>query len=140
MGEKTEGKYEDFFKRDSMCKYLVQFLLHTNIHPDNMTLYLNESAREKIETTVALGEKNLFEMYEKMEEIIQEIISSENLIPHPVWAAILGSGNFNRETYEDLIYCLLRIYFKSNEYKIPEEEVIAEPELPADSKIFPINN
>lgn len=123
-----------------MCKYLVHFLLGTNIHPENMTLYLNESVKEKIETTVALGEKNLFEMNEKIEEIIQEIISSENLIPHPVWAAILGSGNFNRETYEDLIYCLLRIYFKSNDYKIPEEEVIPEPEVPAESKIFPINN
>jgi hypothetical protein len=60
-----------------MCKYLVHFLLGTNIHPENMTLYLNESVKEKIETTVALGEKNLFEMNEKIEEIIQEIISSE---------------------------------------------------------------
>ena len=81
-----------------MCKYMVQFLLHNNLHVDNMVLYLSEDVKEKVESVLALQESNLFEMYEKLEEVLEEIINSENLIPHPVWDSIVKGGKYDAET------------------------------------------
>jgi len=51
--EKTEDKFLDFFRREAMLKYLVQFLLQHNLHDNNMVLYLSEGVREKVESTIA---------------------------------------------------------------------------------------
>ena len=123
IAEKAEAKLEDFFKRDSLTKYLVLFLTHNNIHPDNFAQQLNEAAKDKLESAVALGEKNQFELNEKLDEIISDIVKTENLIPHVIWKETLKQTDFySLEMYEDLMHAQLRIYLKSNDYKIPEEE------------------
>jgi len=37
-------------------------------------------------------------MYEKLEEVLEEIVATENLIPHPVWDLIVKNDKYSQET------------------------------------------
>lgn len=114
----------------------------------------NENVRAKLEEAYAIQEQNLWEYYEQQDQIISEILSQEDLVPHPVWNLILGQNDKNdkndengenpeieeneeiqqkvytKESFDDFMRCLLLIHLRNNNYKIPEEDIPKPPEEP----------
>lgn len=125
VNSRVETPLEKFLVQDDdMKKYVVNFLSDLGLKEKGFRIDLNEKYRQEIEEALHLMDTNLIAFNEQKEELIQGLVEKKDLLVGRGIKLCLEDKKLEPMIYHWLLVNILRIFFKSNDYKISDESSI----------------
>lgn len=137
---KEATTFSSSFENEAKIQAFVYLILQEGLIKPPLRVVLNKKLEEKMAEMQKLMETNLWDFEEQKLQMIEELLC----IPNPLRSlSFVKMPNVSRimdsVTLKMVLKALFQIYFKSVDYKIPEEAKIEEPPVqnPAETQGVP---
>lgn len=122
VNTKVDPPLEKFLVQDDdIKKFLMNFLSDPVIKEKGIRLDLNEKYKAEIEAALHHMDTDLLTFNEVKEEIIGNLLQHNDLVVSMGIEYCIAHGRLEQMAYHWLLVNLLRIFFKSNDYKVAED-------------------
>lgn len=122
VNTKVEPPLEKFLVQDDdIKKFVVHFLSDLSVKEKSVRINIDEKYRAKFEEAVHHMETDLISFNESKEELIEGLIQHSDLVVSQGVEFCISHNRLEPMIYHWLIVNLLRIFFKSNDYKVTED-------------------
>lgn len=122
VNTKIDPPLEKFLVQDEdIKKFVVNFLSDPAVKERNIRLDINEKYRSEVEAALHHMETDLVSFNETKEETISNLIQHEDLVVSASASYCMRHAKLEPMAYHYLLLNLLRIYFKSNDYRVVED-------------------
>jgi hypothetical protein len=122
VNTKVEPPLEKFLVQDDdIKKFLINFMSDPVIKEKGIRVNLNEKYRPEIEAALHHMDTDLVAFNEVKEEVIANLLHHNDLVVSRGIEYCIAHGKLEPMAYHWLLVNLLRIYFKSNDYKVAED-------------------
>jgi hypothetical protein len=129
--KRMETPMEKFLLDEDLKKFIVNFLSDANLKDKFVKIKFNEKYKGEFEQAIKLMENNLVSFNEQKETIISSLVEHPDLVVGLVNEYCISNNLLDMDVLQGIIRNILRIYFKSNDYKIPQEELLAQQQAEA---------
>jgi hypothetical protein len=123
LHKKVEGAFEKFLLEDDVKKLFLGFLSDVVIKEGSIRVNINKKYKSDFEEALEQMNSNLLAFNQTKEEMITKFVAKEDLLVGVAIQHVIKLHILDQNIYEALLKNLLRIYFKSNDYKIEDTVV-----------------
>lgn len=121
LNKRVETPFEKFLLDDDQKKFMIHLLSENSIKDRGIRISFNEKYKTEIEEALNHMENDLFSFNETKEQVISNITEHDDLLVGLGLEFALQHTLFEKDVLKAILKGLLRIFFKSNSYKLPEE-------------------
>lgn len=122
VNSRVEIPLEKFLHQDEdIRKFILNFLSDPGLKERHFRININEKYKPQVEEALHLMDTNLVLFNEQKETLIDGLVNKKDLVVGKALSLCLVNQKFEPIIYHWLLVNLLRIFFKSNDYKIADE-------------------
>ena len=132
--KRAETPLDKFLLDEDLRKFILSFMAEPMLKDKSMRIEFNSKYRHQFDEAINLMETNLLSFNEQKDTIIQSLVDHPDLVVGLVNHMCISENLLDKDVLTDLLKNILRVFFKSNDYKIPQED---HSHVPSDGNVRP---
>lgn len=125
LNKRVETPFEKFLLDDDQKKFMIHFLSENSLKDKSVRVTFHDKYKSQFDDALQQMDHDLLAFNDTKDQLISTLCENEDLVVGLGLELCIQHSLFDKEVLRAILKAILRIYFKSNNYKLPEEPKVS---------------